>query len=70
MYSPLQSMNIKGSAGDPLPEVYHALTAKGTQFLRGQLTLDLCRSWVWQVSVYAKPGYAVWCSYNVLLCRL
>lgn len=39
MYSPLQSMNIKGSAGDPLPEVYHALTAKGTQFLRGQLTL-------------------------------
>ena len=39
MFSPAQSLNIKGSAGDPLPEVYHALTAKGAQFLRGQLTL-------------------------------
>ena len=39
MYSPVQSMNTKGQAGDPLPEVYHALSEKGAHFLRGQLTL-------------------------------
>lgn len=35
----MQSRYIKGSAGDPLPPVFQALEAKGTQFLRGQLAL-------------------------------
>lgn len=39
MYTPLQSLHIKGSAGDPLPVVFRALDAKGTRFLRGQLAL-------------------------------
>jgi len=39
MYTPLQSLYIKGSAGDPLPPVWDALEQKGTRFLRGQLCL-------------------------------
>ncbi len=39
MYSPLQSLYIKGSAGNPLPQVWDALENKGTRFLRGQLCL-------------------------------
>ncbi|ANU79399.1 DnaB-like dsDNA helicase [Mycobacterium phage BuzzBuzz] len=39
MYTPLQSLYIKGSAGDPLPTVWNALEVKGTRFLRGQLAL-------------------------------
>jgi hypothetical protein len=39
MYSPLQSLHIKGTAGDPLPEVWKTLSQKGTKFLRGQLCL-------------------------------
>lgn len=39
MYTPLQSLYIKGSAGDPLPTVFQTLEAKGTRFLRGQLAL-------------------------------
>lgn len=39
MYTPLQSLYIKGSAGDPLPPVWDALELKGTRFLRGQLCL-------------------------------
>lgn len=39
MYTPLQSLYIKGSAGDPLPTVFQTLEAKGTKFLRGQLAL-------------------------------
>jgi RecA-family ATPase len=39
MYTPLQSLFIKGSAGDPLPVVWDALEMKGTRFLRGQLAL-------------------------------
>jgi replicative DNA helicase len=35
----LQSLYIKGSAGDPLPKVWQTLEAKGTRFLRGQLAL-------------------------------
>jgi RecA-family ATPase len=35
----IQSMWIKGQAGDPLPPVFQALDRKGTQFLRGQLAL-------------------------------
>lgn len=39
MYTPLQSLNIKGTAGDPLPTVWETLQQKGTKFLRGQLCL-------------------------------
>lgn len=39
MYSPLQSLFIKGSAGDPLPKVWEGLERRGTRFLRGQLGL-------------------------------
>lgn len=39
MYTPMQSLYIKGSAGDPLPTVFGSLEAKGTRFLRGQLAL-------------------------------
>ena len=39
MYTPLQSLWIKGSAGDPLPTVWESLDQKGTRFLRGQLCL-------------------------------
>jgi hypothetical protein len=39
IYTPLQSLYIKGSAGDPLPAVFTALEAKGTRLLRGQLCL-------------------------------
>ena len=39
MYTPLQSLYIKGSAGDPLPSVWNAVEQKGTRFLRGQLCL-------------------------------
>lgn len=39
MYSPLQSLFIKGHAGDPLPAVWEALEFKGTRLLRGQLAL-------------------------------
>lgn len=39
MYTPAQSINIKGRAGNPLPVVFNALEEKGTNFLRGQLAL-------------------------------
>jgi hypothetical protein len=39
MYTPKQSLYIKGSAGDPLPTIWKSLEAKGTRFLRGQLCL-------------------------------
>lgn len=39
MFSLLQSLNIKGAAGDPLPTVFPSLARKGTNFLRGQLCL-------------------------------
>lgn len=39
MYTPRQSLYIKGSAGDPLPVVFESLDQKGTRFLRGQLCL-------------------------------
>ncbi|AYB70816.1 DnaB-like dsDNA helicase [Mycobacterium phage Wizard007] len=39
MYTPMQSLRVKGSAGDPLPPVFEALEMKGTRFLRGQLGL-------------------------------
>jgi replicative DNA helicase len=39
MYTPLQSLYIKGSAGDPMPTVFHTLENKGTKFQRGQLCL-------------------------------
>lgn len=39
MYTPLQSLYIKGSAGDPLPVVWESLQQRGTAFLRGQLCL-------------------------------
>jgi hypothetical protein len=39
MYTPLQSLFIKGNAGDPLPQVWQTLETKGTRFLRGQLAL-------------------------------
>lgn len=39
MYTPLQSLRVKGSAGTPLPPVFEALENKGTRFLRGQLAL-------------------------------
>lgn len=39
MYTPLQSLHIRGSAGDPIPAVFTALEEKGTRFHRGQLAL-------------------------------
>ena len=39
MYTPLQSLHIRGSAGEPLPTVFQSLEDKGTRFLRGQLVL-------------------------------
>lgn len=39
MYSLLQSKRIRGSAGDPLPEVFSSFTNIGIQFLRGQYCL-------------------------------
>lgn len=39
MYTPLQSLWIKGNAGDPLPPVWESLEMRGTRFLRGQLCL-------------------------------
>ncbi|AGS82749.1 DnaB-like dsDNA helicase [Mycobacterium phage AnnaL29] len=39
MYTPRQSLYIRGSAGDPLPPVWSALTHKGTTLRRGQLVL-------------------------------
>lgn len=39
MYTPRQSLYIRGSAGDPLPPVWDALEGKGTQLRRGQLVL-------------------------------
>lgn len=39
MYSPLQSLYIKGHAGEALPPVWDALERKGTRFRRGQLGL-------------------------------
>lgn len=39
MYTALQSLYIRGSAGDPLPKVWDSLEQKGTQLRRGQLCL-------------------------------
>lgn len=39
MYTPLQSLFIRGSAGDPLPTVWKSLEQNGTAFRRGQLVL-------------------------------
>jgi hypothetical protein len=39
LYTPRQSLYIRGSAGDPLPSVWSALDHKGTQLRRGQLAL-------------------------------
>ena len=39
MLTLVQSANVRGSAGDPLPEVWPSLIEKGTRFLRGQLCL-------------------------------
>ncbi|AGR46482.1 DnaB-like dsDNA helicase [Mycobacterium phage Odin] len=39
MFTLNQSLYIRGSAGDPLPDVWDALSAKGTQLRRGQLVL-------------------------------
>lgn len=39
MFTPVQSLHIKGHAGDPLPAVWTTLEHKGTRFLRGQLAL-------------------------------
>lgn len=39
MYTPRQSLYIRGSAGDPLPKVWDSLDAKGTALRRGQLAL-------------------------------
>ena len=39
MYTPRQSLHIRGSAGDPLPPVWDALDQKGTRLRRGQLVL-------------------------------
>jgi RecA-family ATPase len=36
LFTPLQALHVKGSAGDPLPKVWETLEA---QFLRGQLAL-------------------------------
>ncbi|KRD08611.1 hypothetical protein ASE48_08590 [Mycobacterium sp. Root265] len=39
MYTPRQSLYIRGSAGDPLPQVWDAIEQKGTTLRRGQLVL-------------------------------
>lgn len=39
MYTLGQSARVRGSAGDPLPEVWESLAARDTKFLRGQLAL-------------------------------
>lgn len=39
MYTPIQSLRIKGNAGDPLADVWDSLAARGTRFLRGLLAL-------------------------------
>lgn len=39
MFTALQSMRVKGSAGDPLPVVFESLDKTGTRLLRGQLVL-------------------------------
>lgn len=39
MYTSLQSLQMKGAAGDPLPVVWPSLHARGTNLLRGQLCL-------------------------------
>jgi AAA domain len=39
LFTPAQSLNIRGSGGDPLPQVFGALEERGTRFLRGQLCL-------------------------------
>jgi RecA-family ATPase len=39
VYTPVQSLYIRGSAGDPLPTVFDAFTAQGIIFRRGQLCL-------------------------------
>lgn len=39
MYSPIQSLYLKGDEGNPLPDVWDSFKAKGIQFLRGQLVL-------------------------------
>lgn len=39
MYTPIQSLYIRGSAGDPLPTVFQSLHAEGIIFRRGQLCL-------------------------------
>ncbi|QGJ89768.1 DnaB-like dsDNA helicase [Mycobacterium phage Superchunk] len=39
MFTLNQSLYIRGSAGDPLPDVWDALSTKGTQLRRGQLVL-------------------------------
>lgn len=39
MYTPMQSLYVRGAAGEPLPTVWHTLDDRGTRFLRGQLVL-------------------------------
>lgn len=39
MYTPLQSLYIKGQAGDPIPQVFSTLEERGTKFMRGQVVL-------------------------------
>ncbi|AGT14319.1 DnaB-like replicative helicase [Mycobacterium phage Adzzy] len=39
MFTLNQSLYIRGSAGDPLPDVWDALSVKGTHLRRGQLVL-------------------------------
>ncbi|QBJ00254.1 DnaB-like dsDNA helicase [Mycobacterium phage Pharaoh] len=39
MYTPRQSLYIRGEAGDPLPTVWHAIEGKGATYRRGQLVL-------------------------------
>ncbi|WP_066904095.1 AAA family ATPase [Mycolicibacterium houstonense] len=39
MLTPLQSIDLRGTAGDPLPPAFKALEAKGTRIYRGQLAL-------------------------------
>ena len=39
MFTPRQSLYVKGHAGDPLPTVWPDLETQGTRFLRGQLCL-------------------------------
>ncbi|QBJ04871.1 DnaB-like dsDNA helicase [Mycobacterium phage Elephantoon] len=39
MYTPRQSLYIRGTAGDPLPTVWSTVESKGVTFRRGQLVL-------------------------------